>query len=125
SGREHVTTDERWIDRERQRRIAKPGMRADLGVRVAPRSEGGSILRFDGRVVVDERVRAYGGLRPFATEPRGDRLLVALVAAVIADEHDVAKAGCAKAPRRVLEQALERLRRDRKGAREAHVRRRR
>ena len=71
------------------------------------------------------RVHAYRGARPFAIELAGHDLVVLLVVAVIAQEHDVAESGEPEAARRGIEHLAVHVRRHRDRSRITHVPRRR
>src|SRR4029078_11957716 len=75
-------------------------------------------------VVLLGRVRTRALRLPLAIEPRRDRALAFLVAAVIAEKDDVAEPGALEAPRRVLQRLFERCLGNRDRSREPHMLRR-
>src|SRR6266567_2330487 len=72
-------------------------------------------------VIFEDRMDARRRWRPFAVETLGDRGFLLLVRAVIAEIDDVAEAVLFEAPRRVLDDLLERVLRDRNRAGKAHM----
>jgi hypothetical protein len=99
-GRELVAADERRIDRPGERGVRQPGVRPDLVVADAVTAQRLRVGRGRCLVVLEDRVGARRRGRPLAIEALRDRGQAFLVAAVIADEHDVAKAVQLEAPAR-------------------------
>lgn len=95
-------------DCERQRRVGQSGMRADFFIAVATPLQGLNVRGLGGTVVLLDRVHACPLRLPFAIEAARDGQLVFLVATMIAEQDDVAKAGPTETPRRVFERFFER-----------------
>ena len=101
---------------------AAPACDADLGVAEAELRAAPRRIRARRRGSTPRpRARAPTSCRPLAVEPGGDPGEALLVAAVVADQDDVAKAVPAKAARGVFDRRLERRLRDADRSGEAHV----
>ncbi len=99
-----IAADQAGVHSKHQRGVGEAGMGADFLFAIALALEQLSEFRLAGAVVFLDGVHADGCCGPLAIEPIGDGLLVLLVAAVIAEEDDVAEPGEPEAARRVFEQ---------------------
>src|SRR5439155_26460340 len=120
--RELPRVDLRRVDGQHQRSIGGAGVSPDLCRAQALRTQGVGIRLVGGGVVLGDEMRARRRMRPGAIEPRSDCRQLRLIAAVIADQHDVGEAVLREAARARVEQALEGLVRNADRAGEAHVR---
>ncbi len=120
-----LAAHQRRIDGQHQRRIGEAGMLADLLGAEAARLERLHIGRFGRAIIGRDEVRVRGGAEPGAVELVGDLLQLLLIAAVIADQHDLRETRLPQAARRAIEGAPEGRDRDRDRAGKAHMLRRR
>ena len=100
-------------------------MGADFIIRVAALPQGVRIRDRRRSVVFRQRMHPRRCRRPFPVQAIGDRLFVLLVAAVVAEENDVAKAVQLKTSRGIFEYLLKCLVWNAYRTGKAHVRRRR
>src|SRR5581483_2441370 len=103
TGRQAIRANQARVYGQSERGVGEPRMRPDFALPITTALERLCVRRFQRSIVFVDRVRAGGRRAPFAIEPLRDGLQVPLVAAVIAQEHDVAKAVQLETARRVLE----------------------
>src|SRR5437763_631684 len=113
------------VDGQREGGVRKARMAADLVVPKALAPQGLGVVDVGRTVIALDGVHAHRAFGPFAVEPSRDVGEALLVAAMVADQDDVAKPVLAKAARRIFERGLERGFGDADSASKAHVRGRR
>ncbi len=90
--REHLGSDQPGIEGQGKRSVGEPRVGPDLRFRIAAAPQLGGEARLGGGIVGADVVRARRRLGPTAVQLVGHRVQLALVAAVVADQHHVAEA---------------------------------
>lgn len=99
--------DQARIDGERQRGVGETGMGADLLFAITLARQQPAEFAFARPVIFFDAVNADRLRCPLLVQPVGDRFLVFLVRAVIAEEDDVAETGELEAARGIFEDFVE------------------
>src|SRR5471032_2866090 len=94
---EFVGTHHRRIDCHQERSVGHTSVTADCGVAETLGAQSLHVGGLRHLIISVDEMRARGGAGPFAIERRRHILQIVLIAAMIADQHDMEKAGLPEA----------------------------